>query len=119
MLFCVNIIGASGMMGSDFHVYYGEKTKSIADSVQAPGVAPQNDEALSYPELAISAFGLLIRSLVAIILIFVYSTILLPVFLSQLGLPFDITAPITAGVWIAYVIGYAQYRARSTIQGTE
>lgn len=107
------------MMGSDFPVYYGDKAIEISSKIQEPGVAPGNDEALSYPELAISAFGLLIRSLVAIILIFVYSTILLPMFLGQLGLPFDINAALTTGTWISYVIGYAQYRARSTLQGTE
>jgi len=118
-LFSVNILGASGIFGSDFNVYYGSQAKTISDSISAPGIAPQNDEALSYPELAISAFGLLVRSLVVMILIFAYSTFLLPIFLSQLGLPIDITAPITTGVWISYIIGYSQYKARSTLQGTE
>lgn len=118
ILFSINFIAASQVFG-DTGVYYADLATTIQGDLQGSGVAPQSDEALSYPELAISAFGLLVRSLIAIILVFAYSTILLPLFLGMLGLPGVATAPITMIVWLSYIIGYAQYRARSTLQGTE
>ena len=118
LVFCVNLISASGIFG-DTGVYYGDIAESISGGLQSEGVAPGSDETISYPELAISSFGLLIRSLIAMLLVFAYSTILLPVFISQLGLPLVVSAPITMIVWMTYIIGYAQYRARSTLQGTE
>jgi hypothetical protein len=118
LLFATNFIAASQIFG-DTGVYYADLAESIQGDLGSGGVSPQQDEALSYPELAISAFGLLVRSLVAILLVFAYSTILLPLFLNQLGLPAVAMAPITMVVWMSYIIGYAQYRARSTLQGTE
>jgi hypothetical protein len=117
LLFSINFITASGVLGSDVNVYFGGYAQSINQSVT--GAAPQVGEEISYPELAISSFGLLVRTLVVVILILLYSTILLPVFLGQLGLPAEMNAMITVGVWITYVIGYNQYRARSTLQGLE
>ena len=111
--------GTSGHPVCDINIYYGPEFNNIQSGLQGPGVAPQQTEELGYSELAISSFGLLVRSLVAILFIFGYSTFLLPLFLNQLSLPADATAVITLGVWITYVIGYAQYRARSTLQGTE
>lgn len=118
LLFATNFIAASGIFG-ETGVYYADIASSIQGDLGSGGVSPQQDEALSYSELAISAFGLLVRSLVAILLVFAYSTILLPLFLNQLGLPPVAMAPITMVVWMSYVIGYTQYRARSTLQGTE
>lgn len=126
LLFSINFLAASQVFG-DTGIYYADIANTICESTSgscqgdlgSSGVAPQTDEALSYPELAISAFGLLVRSLVAIVLVFAYSTFLLPVFLNLLGLPAVATAPITMVVWMSYIIGYAQYRARSTLQGTE
>jgi len=117
-LFAINLISASQVFG-DTGVYYGDIANQIQGDLGGSGVAPKNDEALSYPELAISSFGLLVRSLLAMVLVFAYSTFLLPLFLGQLGLPAIVTAPITMVVWMSYIIGYAQYRARSTLQGTE
>jgi len=117
-LFSINLWAASGVFG-DTGVYYADIAESIQGNLQSEGVAPTQEDALSYPELAISAFGLLVRSLVAILLVFAYSTILLPLFLGMLGLPAVATAPLTMIVWMSYIIGYAQYRARSTLQGTE
>jgi hypothetical protein len=125
-LFACNFFTVSQVFGTT-GVYYGDIANTICNSTSGQcsgdlsggGIAPQKDEALSYPELAISAFGLLVRSLIAIVLVLSYSTFLLPLFLSQLGLPGVATAPITMIVWMAYIVGYAQYRARSTLQGTE
>lgn len=117
LMFSLNIIASSGIFGSDVSVYFGADLANIQGNIE--GMAPRQTEEMSYPELAISSFGLLVRSLVAVLLILLYSTILLPVFLFMLGLPAVITAPITFGVWLAYVIGYNQYRGRSSIQGLE
>lgn len=131
MVGAVNILTASHFLESDrdcgspghdacyIDIYYGPQLTKISNEVQGPGVAPQNEEVLSYSEIAISAFGLLIRSLVAIVLIFGYITFLLPSFLDQLHLPADVNAIITVGVWTVYIIGYAQFRSRSTLLGTE
>ena len=126
LLFSINFLAVSQIFG-DTGIYYADIANTICDATSgscsgdlgSSGIAPQTDEALSYPELAISAFGLLVRSLLAIVLVFAYSTFLLPMFLSLLGLPAVATAPITMIVWMSYIIGYAQYRARSTLQGTE
>jgi len=118
LIFCVNIVAASGIFG-DVGIYYADIADSISSGLQSDGIAPAADDTISYAELAISSFGLLVRSLIAILLVFGYSTILLPIFISQLGLPAVVTAPITMIVWMTYIIGYAQYRARSTLQGTE
>lgn len=117
LMFSINIIASSGIFGSDVSIYFGADLASIQEDIE--GMAPREAEEMSYPELAISSFGLLVRSLVAVLLVLLYSTVLLPVFLFMLGLPAVITAPITFGVWLAYVIGYNQYRARSTLLGTE
>ena len=126
LLFSINFLAVSQIFGNT-GIYYADIANTICDATSGScsgdlggsGIAPQTDEALSYPELAISAFGLLVRSLLAIVLVFAYSTFLLPLFLSLLGLPAVATAPITMIVWMSYIIGYAQYRARSTLQGTE
>lgn len=126
----LNILSASGFLdspncgtGTNEPCFAGHYDiglfNDIRNRVQGPGVAPQNDETLSNLEIVQSAFGLLIRSIVAILAIFAYITILLPVFLGYIGLPDSLTAMITLGTWISYVIGYAQYKARSTLQGTE
>lgn len=119
LMLSINIITASRVMGDGVDIYFGQEAALLNSSVQGTGVTPQTDEALSYPELAISSFGLLVRSLVVIILIFAYSTFLLPIFLAQLNLPAEVNLAITIVVWISYIVGYAQYRARSTLQGTE
>lgn len=111
--------GSPGHNPCDINIYYGPQLTKISNEVQGPGVAPQNDEVLSYSEIAISAFGLLIRSLVAIVLIFGYITLLFPIFLDQLQLPADVNAILTVGVWATYIVGYAQFRSRSTLLGTE
>lgn len=117
LMFSINIIASSGIFGNDVGIYFGADMANIQSDLE--GMAPRQSEELSYPELAISSFGLLVRSLVAVLLILLYSTVLLPVFLFMLGLPAVITAPITFGVWLAYVIGYNQYRGRSSLLGTE
>lgn len=111
--------GNPGHNPCDINIYYGAPIAKIQSEVSAPGIAPQNDEVLGYTEIAVSAFGLLIRSLVAIVLIFGYITLLLPLFLNQLHLPAEVTAIITLGVWLTYIIGYMQFRSRSTLLGTE
>lgn len=117
LMFAINIIASSGIFGTDVSIYFGADLARIQSDIE--GMSPRQSEELSYPELAISSFGLLVRSLVAVLLILLYSTILLPIFLFMLGLPAVITAPITFGVWLAYVIGYNQYRGRSSLLGTE
>lgn len=117
LMFSINIIASSGIFGTDVSIYFGADLASIQSKLE--GAAPGETEDMSYPELAISSFGLLVRSLVAVLLILLYSTILLPAFLFMLGLPAVINAPITFGVWLAYIIGYNQYRGRSTIRDLE
>jgi|SRR3990172_10214181 len=119
LMLSMNILIASNVFGTDININYGTKISILSSTVQSSGYAPSEKEEISYSELAISAFGLLVKSLIVIIMIFAYATILLPIFLYQLSLPGEINTALTIGVWIIYIIGYAQYKSRSSLLGSE
>ncbi len=129
-MFSANILAASGIFDStlnddgtpcirncgiseNYGVEIGKINQTMTDSV------PQKGEELGIQELTISAFGLLIRSLVIMVVVILYSTILMPVFLYQLGLPEPVIAAFSLFTLITAVIGYNQYRARSSLLGVE
>jgi hypothetical protein len=113
LVFSFNIVSASGILG-DYHSSYTDIAESINSTIVS--TSPKQSEEISYTQLAISAFGLLVQSLVIVIAVVAYSTILLPYFLGSLGLPASFNAAITICVWIAYLITYAQYKARSNLE---
>lgn len=116
VMLSINILSASGIFGTDVKIYFPQTT-TLNNSLQSN--SPNAADDISYETLLVSAFGLLVKTFFVIILIFAYSTILLPVFLNMLELPGEINAAITIIVWVTYIIGYAQYRGRTSLSGTE
>lgn len=109
----INIVNNMGIWG-DETIYYGQGIQTSMESVD-----PTGTEEISYLGLAISGFGLLVQSLIAVVLILGYSTVLLPAMLWQLGIPAAFNGVFTLGVWITYIIGYSQYKARTSFLGAE
>lgn len=129
-MFAANILVVSGFLNSPYNddgtpctsncgvdVYYGDDIQNVISKFTS--FTPTPGEELSYPELAISAFGLLIRTLVIMVFVLLYATILMPFFLAQLGVPLVVNTAISTLTTISAVIGYNQYKARSTLLGTE
>lgn len=108
-----NIINASGIFG-DSTLYYGQ---GILSSIQS--IAPPSGTDIGILEFAVSLVGLVIQSLIALLMILCYATILLPFMFWQIGLPAVISGPLTLGVWIAYAIGYNQWKSGRNIGGLE
>lgn len=108
---CFNIVNFMGIWGGS-QIYYGP---GISENLQA--AAPSSS--IGTVELIISAVSLVVQSLIALLLIIAYSTILLPAFLFQVGMMPIFNMVFTLGVWITYIIGYTQWKAGRTMMGTE
>ncbi len=112
--FSANFMMASGIFGDEkLGVYYGP---DILGTIQS-NYAPQQKEDVNYVLLGLSTFGFILSSMIVILFILAYSTILLPIFLGQLGLPTELTLMITTMAWIMYILGYRQFAARMSTEG--
>ena len=81
---------------------------------------PKTDDKASYALLSLMLYvGFFIQSILFFVVVLGNITILLPFFLTDtLHLPVEVTLPITAGVWLVYLIDYNEYRARmKTLSG--
>ena len=112
--FSVNFINSSGIFGDEkMGVYYGP---DILQTIQS-SYAPQQKEDINYVLLGLSTFGFILSSMIVLLFILGYSTILLPVFLLQLGLAAEFNLMLTTMVWVFYIIGYRQFAARMSTEG--
>jgi len=74
---------------------------------------PKTTDTTSYAILSLMSFvGFFVQSLIFVIMMFGYATILFPFFLGQLNLPIEVNTLLTAGVWIVYLVDYNEYRSR-------
>jgi|Deesub1362B_J571_1020462.scaffolds.fasta_scaffold00704_6 hypothetical protein len=64
-------------------------------------------------------FGDFIAGLQLFFIAIANATVLLPFFLSQLGVPLSLNGTITAGTWFTYVVGIAQFISGRSVKAYE
>jgi hypothetical protein len=117
IMFSVSIIivNSSGIFGDvELKPYDGPDILGVIAAF-----APSTTESLTYNVIAISAFGLLVYTLSPIVSILIYSTILMGFYLPLLGLPYIFTTPLMIGTWISFIVGYNQYKGRTSLREQE
>lgn len=113
--FSIVIVVSSGIFGDiQLKQYDGPDILGVIRSF-----APATTESLAYNVVAISAFGLLIYTLSPIVSILIYSTILMDFYLPLLGAPYAFTVPLTVGTWLMFILGYNQYKGRTSLREQE
>ena len=133
LMFSANILSASGFLDSSdcgqpgkepcgaWKIYDTTNAHTLNSTFHGADMAPTSEnDLIAYAKAAISQFGLLLDALIGIIKIIAYSSILVPVFLGNLGfIPTEVNAAITIGVWISYIVAIMQFKSRSSLMGTE
>lgn len=131
LMFSLNMLAATGFLDSEncgignnepcfTDMYSTQETHNINQTLHAPGVAPTSaTDAFGYFKAGLSTFGLLLDTLFGVITLLFLSTIGFPIFLTNLGLPSPFVAIMSIGIYITYVVAIIQYKARTSLYGTE